>query len=259
MHMRWRIALCVFALASGGVACEMPDDTEPEASPPAAADSLDVDEFTLTGVVIDAKEGAQPADGIPGEDDAVTSTVGGIAIRPEGVVDAAGLDGCSMTQDAFVTYYTSETDAAGLEDDDAWPETLEGREVTVDGARHEADATDADETDASPAAAEDDDDDECVLVVETIRPADATPVPAPDDGGTGAGQTTTDDGADGDSSPRPTEEVVWVWPSPADFPEHEDTDPIFEGTPSPDPCEGAKACEEKRREEEAREEAEESP
>jgi hypothetical protein len=243
--MRWRVALlvCVFALA--GVSCEMPEDDEPEASPLATAEALDADEFTLTGVVVDAKAGVAPPDGIPGEDDVTTSTVGGVAIRPDedAVVEMAGLEGCETTQDTYVTYYTPETDAAGLEDDDAWPETLEGRSVTVEGMRHETE--DADDAD---------DESGCVLVVETFRPADATPAPVDDTGDAGTGQTTDgDDGAD-DGTPRPTEEVVWVWPSPADFPEHEDTDPVFEGTPSPDPCEGQKACEEKRREEEAREE-----
>jgi hypothetical protein len=253
--MRWRILSCVLLFALAGVSCEMADD-EPEAAPSVSAPALAPDEFTLTGAVIDAKEGAQPSGGIPGEDDVMMSTVGGIAIRPDedAVVEAAGLEGCDTTQDAYVTYYTPETDAAGLEDDDAWPQTLEGRSVTVEGTRHEPDEADAD---ASPAADDTDDADDCVLVVDTIRPATATvPAPADDDGPT-TGQTTTDgdDGA-GTESPEPTgEEGELIWPSPADFPEHEDTDPIFEGTPSPDPCEGAKACAEKREEEEAREES----
>ena len=248
--MRWRIVSCLCLLALAGVSCDMADD-DPDAAPSVSAPALAPDEFMLTGVVIDAKAGAQPSGGIPGEDDMATTTVGGIAIRPDvdDVVETAGLEDCTTTQDAYVTYYTPDVDAAGLEDDDGWPETLEGRNVTVEGARHEPDEADASPDDASSDA------DDCILVVDTIRPAAST-MPSPDDdGGADTGQTTGDDDGDADGPEPTTGEERIVWESPADFPEHEDTDPIFEGTPSPDPCEGAKACAEKREEEKAREES----
>jgi hypothetical protein len=233
--MRWRIALCIGALVFAGMSCEAADE-EPTAT---IAEELGADEFALSGVV-DAKEGVQPPDGIPGEDDLDTGGVGGVAIRPDGPTDAAGLEGCGTTQDAYVTYYTPDTDASDLDDADAWPESLEGSTVTVEGTRHEA--TDVATTTSSPEISNAAD--SCVLVLDRIEQTSAAQ--GTTDDGDDTGTTGGGTGGGGTSSPGATGEPETTADGFGDFPEHEDTDPIFEGTPSPDPCEGAKACEEKR-------------
>lgn len=259
--MRWKIAVCALSLVLAGVSCESADD-DPSST---IAEGLDADEFSIEGVVVDTKAGVKPSSDIEGFEDA--TSVGGIAIRPSEALDAEGLDGCTTTRDAYVTYYTSETEATDLDDATDWPENLEGTTIRAEGTRYEADdADDADDADAddatdtddatgtddamatgSPDTTTDDLSGTCVLVLDRIEPVTAD-APATDgttddgDAGAGAGGTdgTAEPGATG--SPEPTAGGT------PDFPEVDDTDPIFEGDASPDPCEGQKACEEKREE-----------
>ncbi len=234
--MRAKFAWPLCALVLVGASCQAADDTTSVAT---IAPDLASDEFALSGVVVDAKEGAKPAGGMPGTDGLLPESVGGIAIEPEGPVDVAGLDGCTKTQDAFVTYYTSETQTNGLRDDDAWPVNIEGSDVKVEGVRHErGDATIPVTEDVSGT---------CVLVLDRIEMEAAQRAQERSTDGSGGGGQVSDADASPDASASP-EVVVFEDPKDTKFPKHEDTDPIFEGTPSPDPCEGAKACRKKREE-----------
>jgi hypothetical protein len=235
--MRAKLAFCACALVLVGASCDMTDD--PTAAATIAPD-LGPDEFALSGVVVDAKDGAKPAGGMPDDEDGLLpEATGGIAIRPEGAVDEAGLEGCTQTSDAFVTYYTSQTETGDLRDDDGWPVNLEGREVKVEGVRHDRGEGSIPVTEDVSGT--------CVLVLDRIEELEAEAEPSVDNtsGGAGGGGTV----GDADASPGASPSPVWIFEDPKDtkFPKHEDTDPIFEGTPSPDPCEGAKACEQHRR------------
>ena len=229
--MRW-IAALVLAVAFVGASCT---NDEPEAPAASIADDLGEDEFVLEGVAVDAKAGVKPSTEIAGMMD--DANVGGIAIRPEGELDAQGLDGCSTTRGAYVTYYTADTDAGDLRNAD-WPDNIEGQRVRAEGTRQEPEASPS--ATSSPAVS--DLSGTCVLVLDRVELV--TPSTSTDDGTSGRGSGTGSPRPGATGSPSASgEEVEGGFGS---FPPHEDTDPIFEGTPSPDPCEGQKACEQHR-------------
>ena len=64
--MRAKLAFCACALVLVGASCDMTDD--PTAAATIAPD-LGPDEFALSGVVVDAKDGAKPAGGMPDDED----------------------------------------------------------------------------------------------------------------------------------------------------------------------------------------------
>jgi hypothetical protein len=288
--MKIKALLLATMLVFFGSACAQNDD-DPTADNDIDSAELEEGSFTLTGVVIEAKAGAEPEGGMPGEengdgDDADASPeavedqeFGGVAVRPDSPDDAEGLDDCETEQDAYVTYYTEDTEFdSGMEDEDDFPESLEGQRVLVSGVIHDvededeagdADATDDPDADVDAdadasvdnedadadvdadvdAEAEGDDDDEnegddegCgILMLDEVEVA-----PAAD-----TDDDTTDDGsgtvgtADPDATPGATGSPgASVQPGDEKFPPHDDTDPIFEGDPQIDDCEGQKACRE---------------
>jgi hypothetical protein len=229
--MRFRIALSALLLALGSVACQTNGDGDTDANVDADV-NVDENEFQLTGTVIDVEEGATPSDFEEGaaspeatadaemtdhaemtDDAASVDVAGGIALRPDDPAAVENLDDCETVQDAYVTFYTDDTEG-DLAENENFPDNLVGQRVTLEGSKEE----DAD----------------CLLIVETVDEAPALDVDADvdadvDTGGGPAGTAAPDD----TPAPTFTEDV---------FPKHEDTDPIFEGTPDPDECEGQKAC-----------------
>lgn len=236
MRSKFMVVCFVFAALAG---CEQAND-----EPTASIAALDEDEFIVTGAVADAKDGVEPDGGFP-EDVEGAEDFGGIAVRPVNEDDSDGLEDCETVQDAYVMYYTEETlfDPPATDAAAGFPETIEGITVTAQGTIHSPAADEGvdEDADASPAT------DGCVLIADRVEIEEQTE--DQDDGDDGpVGQT----GDGGDASPgatgSPGADEEEVDPGEEEFPEHEDTDPIFEGTPSPDPCEGQKACEEKREE-----------
>jgi hypothetical protein len=238
--MRTKIIIFVATLAFVGAACVRSDDLDTAAAP-----ELGDDTFTLTGDVLDTREGAEPQGGFPDAADANDDTFGGIAVRPDDDDDEPlGLDACDTMQDAYVLYYTGDTtyEPAALASDDDFPESLERRRVTVEGT---VELTDSGEvaTTSSPNDDENAIPDDCVLVAEKVEYLKPSSDDESDDtSGTIGGTDQSGPQSNSEASASPEVTWTWVWPEDPDFPEHEDTDPVFEGTPSPDACEGQKAC-----------------
>jgi hypothetical protein len=221
-QMRTRILILIAVVAAVGAGCDRTEDAA-DATPTVAEG-----EFALTGSTIDSLESAQPDGGFPAEmriDD--EDEVGVIAVRSEG--DAVGLDDCDTVQNAYVVYYTPDTefDPESVASDAGFPENLQGQNVSVQGEVHE---TDDAATTASPAASPDNIPDDCVIVADRVEVIEEGTEPA----GTGGGRV--DGGTSGSPSPSAGEEATPA--STGDFPDAG----IFDGPASPDPCEGAKAC-----------------
>jgi hypothetical protein len=235
--MRYKVVVLIAALALASAACTKQDETVEPQSTQAA---LGAGEFQVTGELIDAKADVGPEGGIPGDDAKPMDPdedSGGIAVRPNAMSDAQGVDGCTTQKDAYVIYYTadSEFDPSDLADADDFPVNLKSRTVTVRGAKRDPVASASPASSPAPG---------CVLVAEDVQ------VQAEADSGTGntgTGDTgggtgaPTSPGASGDSTASPGPTGSTTFPDNAD-----DANTIFEGTPSPDPCEGQKACEQHR-------------
>jgi hypothetical protein len=250
--MRRNLVGVLLLLALFGGACEQ---TDSDVDAAATASPLEEGTFLLTGSVVDAKAGVVPEGGIPDEETIdVDGERGGIAVLPSRLGEVQGVEDCETVQDAYVVYYTSGTEFVpdDVLDVRGFPDNLENEPATVTGDVRRADEP-VDATPASPGAVETVETG-CVLVADRVELEDATASPVARDDATG-GEPVAAASPDATASPQATEIVIFDDPS---FPKHEDTDPIFEGTPSPDPCEGAKACREKREEEE-QEADEESP
>lgn len=236
LHRKIAVLSFVLVFAAAGCTQDDPVVEDTDGSP-----SLSADEFSVTGNLVDAKADVEPEGGIPGMEGMSMSPspaatgdaehqVGGLAVRPANEAAAVNLDDCEQNQGTYIAYYTEETefDPEDAKDEENFPENIQGNEVTVTGTIHE------------------NDDEECVLVAETVEQGSATvPVTtdgADDDGGVAPGDEG-DSTADPSASPGATGETT----EGGDFPRgNTGTDPIFSGTPSPDPCEGQKACEEHR-------------
>ncbi len=251
--MRFRTLVLAALLVLGAAAC---DQNDPEAD--VTGDTDTTGEFSLTGMVLDAAEGAEPEGGLPGVDADVDANVdedgadadanvettddaseesdehGGFAIEPEDEEAATNLDDCEATRGAYLVYYTGDTEFTPdtLRDDANFPDNLEDQHVTVTGTN------DAD------------DGDDCVLVIEDLEVVEDAEMDIDTDddttGGTGGGTGGTGDDADadGDGSPSPSGSPEVEESGETFFPNVDDTDPIFEGTASPDACEGQDACRE---------------
>lgn len=265
--MRLRLGVLVVLLALAGAACQQngnDDDVLGE------TDSAS-EEFAITGTVVDAKAGVEPEGGFPGEeeedadatdepletDEAEDTERGGIAIRPDNEDAATNLDDCEMEQGTFITYYVEDTDfePASLEDDENFPENVQGQRVSVQGTVEQSEETGTDVDADADAQAEDGDVDAdaevtttdeaeepgCILVLDEVEIAEeieTSPGTGDDDADGTTGGTATED-PDATGSPGVTSSPGAMPGLPEGV---EDTDPIFEGTPSPDPCEGRKAC-----------------
>lgn len=183
------------------------------------------EEFALTGIVVEAEAGATPDDDVDDPD------VGGLAIRAEDPDAESNLGDCEPVRDAYIAYYDGDTVFPTEVDteDEAFPENLEGRRITAMGTIEASATTDEGDEEA------------CVLRVDEMTFAAEADADADDDGGpSGVSGDVEGEGTVG-ASPEPTATAS----GESYFPEGvEDTDPIFEGTASPDACEGAKACEE---------------
>jgi hypothetical protein len=221
--MRTKILIVIAVLAVVGAGCDRADDAD-DPEPQALAEG----EFTLTGVTIDSLEDAEPKGGFPEEmsvDD--EDEVGVIAVRSSD--DAVGLDECDTVQNAYVVYYTPDTefDPESLANAAGFPENLQGQNVSVRGEVHE---TGDEEATASPAASPDQIPDDCVIVADSVEVVDEGAEPAGTDGdGVGGGTT---------GSPAPTADGATPSATMGDFPDAG----IFDGPADPDECEGAKAC-----------------
>jgi hypothetical protein len=240
--MRVRAFTLSVLLVLFGAACNQADDPTDEDTTAQATDELGEGEFTLTGSLIDSKADVAPEGGIPDEDgEAIEDEdAGGIAVRPTSPADAQGLDDCETQKNAYVLYFTSDTtfDPSDAADADDFPQNLEGETVAVEGELREP----AEADDASPAATDD-----CIAVATSVEIIEATQTDDGDDDGTTgdtdrepsvASPAVSSGSPDADESPDPED---------VDFPDNaDDANTIFEGTPSPDPCEGQKACEEQR-------------
>ena len=218
--MRPKLLILIALLAVVGAACDVADN---EAEPtPALAEG----EFALTGSTIDTLEGAEPESGFPAEmrvdeDD----EVGVIAVQPD--EEARGLDDCDRVKNAYVVYYTPDTefDPESISNDAGFPQNLQGQNVSIRGEVHE---TSSEATTASPAASPDRIPDDCVIVADQIAVVDEATQPAGTDG----------DRVDGGTAGSPSPSASAVTPGSEEFPDAG----IFDDPPSPDPCEGAKAC-----------------
>jgi hypothetical protein len=233
LHRKTFALAVVLLLAAFGCTQDEPTVTDEDSSP-----SLSADEFAVTGNLVDAKAGVEPEGGVPGMEGMSMSPapsgdadheVGGLAVRPATDADAVNLDDCEKNQGTFVSYYTEETefdpDATGEEN---FPENIQGKDVTVTGTIHE------------------NDDEECVLVAEKVE-ENTTGVPgSTDEAGEDEGGVQPGDESKLGSTAKPSGSPEATTEG-GDFPSGtNNTDPIFSGTPSPDPCEGQDACDEHR-------------
>ena len=221
--MRFKLAVVVGTLFLALGACTAKNNTSVDANQ--ASPSIGPDEFSLAGQLIDAKAGITPPSAspspsvLPSPTASPSDDVGGLAVKPTTDADAVNIDNCTKNQGTFIAYYDANTtfEPSSVSDDPSFPENVQGHEVMVTGAI-----------------------DNCVLTAEQVVVTDMNR--EGESGGTTTGNSGGN-GAGGGSTASPGVSPSGTGGS-GEFPGgNNGTDPIFEGTASPDPCEGAKACE----------------
>jgi hypothetical protein len=227
MRVKLAVLLSACALIALGACTKTNDvaDTGPSTAP-----SIGPDQFSVTGTLVDAKAGVTaPVIASPSPSPTPTPTgtpnpdVGGLAVRPTTDSDTVNLDDCTKDRDTFIAYYDENTtfDPSDVQDEATFPENIQGRTVTVTGSLDKNGST-------------------CVLTAENVTVTEPGSNGTNNNGSSGNNDGSTVGSASPGASGSP---MVTEGATP---PGNHGTDPIFEGTASPDPCEGQKACEQHR-------------